>query len=202
MQGSGAGRNKGVRKGGRCFGWHLSQHPQDFLLWLKYQYSSVRNGRFSAPTRLGGQGRNSLGSNRGQSQSRMSQTCGRSAPWMTPCLPFKKQTGTAERNFPVSFADFLMKPVWVGFYSVKVTLVRWGQRSGIGSERFRGCVLAPTVPSLTHSLITALEEMWQVSKHITTNDGATRVINIRTNTLNVVIYKYRGTGSHNTLWTE
>lgn len=110
----------------------------------------------------------------------------------------KKRKGTSPSFFP----DFLMKPVWIGFYSVKVTLVRWGQRSGIGSERFRGCVLAPTVPSLTHSLITALEEMWQVSTHTTTNDGATRVINIRTNTLNVVIYKYRGTGSYNTLWTE
>lgn len=178
------------------------QHPQDCLLWPKYQYCSVRNGRFSSPTRRGAQGRNSLGSNRGQSQSRMSQTCGRSALWMTPCLPFKEQTEKRKGTSPSLFPDFLMKPVWVGFYSVKVTLMRGGQRSGIGSERFRGCDLAPTVPSLTHSLITALEEMWQVSKHITTNDGATRVINIRTNTLNVVIYKYRGTGSDNTLWTE
>lgn len=104
------------------------------------------------------------GSNRGPSQSRMSQTCGRSAPWMTPFLTFKERTEKGERNFPVFLPpppkhDFLMKPVWVGFYSVEVTLVRWGQRSGIGSERFRGCVLAPTVPSLTHSLNTALEEM-------------------------------------------
>jgi hypothetical protein len=118
---------------------------------------------------------------------------------MTPCLPFKEQTEKEERNFPVFFPDLLMKPVLVGFYSVKVTLLRWGQRSGIGSERFRGGVLAPTVPSLTQSLITVLEEMWQVSKHTTANDGATRVINIRTNTLNVVIYKYCGTGSDNTL---
>lgn len=109
-----------------------------------------------------------------------------------------RRKGTSLSFFP----DFLTKPVWVGFYSVQVTLLWWGQRSGIGSERFRGCFLAPTIPSLTHSLITALEEMWQVSKHTTTNDGATRVINIRTNTLNVVIYKYRGTGSHNTLCAE
>jgi hypothetical protein len=44
-----------------------------------------------------------------------------------------------------------MKPVWVGFYSVKVTLVRWGQSSGIGSEHFRGCLGANCSVLNTHT---------------------------------------------------
>jgi hypothetical protein len=44
-------------------------------------------------------------------QTGASNNRGRSAPWTTPCLSVKEQTEKEERNFPVFFPDFLMKPV-------------------------------------------------------------------------------------------
>lgn len=134
-------------------------------------------------------------------KSRMlSQTCGRSVPLLEPCLPFKEQKEKEEGNF---LASFSLLPNETGFSWL---LFSKRDPGAMGSEvrnrvrTFSRLFLGANYSVLnTLSLITAREEMWQVSKHTTTKDGATIVINIRTNTLNVVIYKYRGTGSDNTL---